>query len=129
MKLPRSLHPVLDSLDPIVADWPADVSTDQLVSWTIQFDPEDYDLALRILKHLNVLGSEDIRTGLRVSYARLQRRAKDRNTEISRANTMFFAVGDAGKSGAMIAYEFRLANELQYWGSGRTPSSAMNLAG
>ena len=25
---------------------------------------------------------------------------------------MFFAVGDAGKSGAMIAYEFRLANEL-----------------
>lgn len=112
MKLPQSLHPTLEALEPIVNDWPGDVSVDQLVNWIIQFDPVDYDLALRILKHLNVLGSEDIRSGLRVSYARLQRRAKDRDTEISKGNTMFFAVGDAGKSGAMIAYEFRLANEL-----------------
>ncbi len=112
MKLPRSLQPTLEALEPIVAGWPADVSIDQLVKWIIQFDPDDHDLALRILQHLNVLGSEDIRSGLRVSYARLQRRAKDRDTEISNRNTMFFAVGDAGKSGAMIAYEFRLANEL-----------------
>ena len=102
MKLPRSLQPKLESLDLIVNDWPADVSVDQLVSWILQFDPDDHDLALRILKNLNVLGAEDIRTGLRVAYARLKRRAKDRDTEITNGNTMFFAVGDSGKSLSLI---------------------------
>lgn len=112
MKLPTAIKPEFEELESICRDWPADVSVDQLVNWILQFDPDDHDLAIRLLRHLNVLGPNDIRSGLQIAYARLKRRAKDRETEISHRNTMFFAVGDAGKSGAMIAYEFRLANEL-----------------
>ena len=112
MKLPKSLQPHLDRIEASVSRWPISISTDAVVRWLLQFDPEDYGLGIRIVENLNVLGPDDIDAGLRVAYARLKRKAKDRETSITVHNTLFAAIGDSGKSGGMIAYSFRIANEL-----------------
>ena len=51
-------------------------------------------------------------SALAISYSKLMRRAKSKKINISLKNTMFAAIGGASKSGAMIAYNFRLINEL-----------------
>lgn len=112
MILPRAIAPSIVELEPIVASWPVTVPFERVVRWLLQFEPEDYDLGIRIIRHLNVLGTEEVRANLKIAYARLQRRARDRKTTIESSNTVFAAMGDAGKSGAMIAYQFRLANSL-----------------
>jgi hypothetical protein len=112
MILPRDIRPVLAQLEPIVAAWPVRVPFERVTEWMLQFDPEDYDVAARIVRHLNVLGTDEIRSGLSIAYTRLQRKAVDRSAKITNRNTVFAAIGDVGKSGAMMAYEFRVANEL-----------------
>lgn len=112
MILPREIRPLLESLEPVVRTWPVSLSFDRVAEWLLQFDPEDYDLGARIVRHLSVLGPDDIRSGLSIAYTRLQRKAVDRDAKINSGNTVFAAIGDVGKSGAMMAYEFRIANEL-----------------
>ena len=112
MILPRDIRPRLEELEPIVRAWPVTMAFDRVVDWLLQFDPEDYDLGARIVRHLNVIGQDEMRRGLSIAYTRLQRKATDRNAKITNGNTIFAAIGDVGKSGAMMAYEFRITNEL-----------------
>lgn len=112
MILPRDVRPLLEELEPIVAAWPVTMPFARVMEWLLQFDPEDYDLAARIIRQLNVIGPDEIRSALSIAYTRLQRKAADRNAKITSGNTVFAAIGDIGKSGAMMAYEFRIANEL-----------------
>lgn len=112
MILPRDIRPLLENLEPVVEGWPVNIPFDRVVDWLLQFDPEDYDVGARIVRHLNILGTDEIRSGLSIAYTRLQRKATDRNAKITSGNTIFAAIGDIGKSGAMMAYEFRVANEL-----------------
>ncbi|ADB16913.1 hypothetical protein Psta_2242 [Pirellula staleyi DSM 6068] len=112
MMLPREVRPLLEKLEPIVKCWSVTVQFERVVDWILQFDPTDYELASRVVQHLNVLGPEEIRSGLSIAYTRLQRKAVDRDAKITTENTLFAAIGDVGKSGAMVAYEFRIVNEL-----------------
>jgi len=84
---------------------------DHVVNWVLQFDAGDYGIACRVLENLNVLGHEDLERALDVAYSRLCRLANERGTSISGTNTLFAGIGEAGKSGSMIAYHFRLSNE------------------
>lgn len=95
-----------------MAAWPIEKSFDHVLKWLMQFDTDDIDLGVRVLKHLNVVGFEDLNTSLSIAYSKLERVAIDKNSKISPRNTLFAGIGDGAKSGAMIGYNFRIANEL-----------------
>lgn len=112
MKYPSSIHDRLNEVENIISTWPINIDIDHVIKWILQFDPSDYHIALRIINNLNVIGYDDLNSALQVAYSRLLRMAKDKNTIIKRENTIFAGIGDAGKSGSMISYHFRLINDI-----------------
>jgi hypothetical protein len=112
MKYPVSHNQRFQEIEEVVAAWPIEKSFDHVLKWLMQFDTEDIDLGVRILKHLNVVGYEDLNTSLSIAYSKLERVAIDKDSRISSQNTLFAGIGDGAKSGAMIGYNFRIANEL-----------------
>lgn len=112
MKYPISHNRRFQEIEEVVASWPVEKSFDDVLKWLMQFDTEDIDLGVRIIKNLNVIGFEDLNTSLSIAYSKLERVAIDKGSKISSRNTLFAGIGDGAKSGAMIGYNFRIANEL-----------------
>jgi hypothetical protein len=112
MKYPISHNRYIEELEAVVASWPVDKSFDDVLKWLMQFDNEDIDLAVRIVKSLNVIGFDDLNTSLSIAYSKLERAAIDRKSPISRKNTLFAGIGESGKSGAMMGYNFRVINDI-----------------
>ncbi len=112
MKYPISLSQRVDEVSSIVADWPVEKDLGQVLNWLMQFDNEDIDLGVRVIRNLNVIGFEDLNTALTIAYSKLERMAIDKGTKITSRNTLFAGIGDGAKSGAMIGYNFRIINEL-----------------
>lgn len=112
MKYPIDIEIRLEEIEEVISTWPKKKRLEDVITWMLQFDNEDFDLAFRIIKNLNVIGPEELNSALAISYSKLMRRAKAKKINISLKNTMFAAIGGASKSGAMIAYNFRLINEL-----------------
>jgi len=112
MKLPSHLKDEAEELEFIVQRWPVKVPFDHVLRWVLQFDSADHSLAVRVLRHLNVVGSSDLDLALQVAYSKLRRKAADRGSHISHKNTLFAGIGSAAKSGAMMAYHLRLIGEI-----------------
>ncbi|MDW3649988.1 MAG: phosphoribosyltransferase [Bacteroidia bacterium] len=112
MKYPSSIDKEIQIVKEIVSDWPVEVDFNNVIKWILQFDTEDFEIPLRIIKYLNVVGYDDLNNALTVAYSKLERMANEKGTKITNKNTLFAGIGDGGKSGAMISYNFRLTNEL-----------------
>ncbi len=112
MKYPVSLSQRIDEVAQIVENWPVEKELREVLNWLMQFDNEDIDLGIRIIRNLNVIGFEDLNTALTIAYSKLERMAIDKGTKITNKNTLFAGIGDGAKSGAMIGYNFRIINEL-----------------
>lgn len=112
MKYPIALSQRIDEVSKIVDGWPVEKDLGQVLNWLMQFDNEDIDLGVRVIRNLNVIGFEDLNTALTIAYSKLERMAVDKGTKINSRNTLFAGIGDGAKSGAMIGYNFRIINEL-----------------
>lgn len=112
MKYPQYLEARLQDIEKVIKTWPLEKSLPDVMSWILQFEPDHYDLALRIVNNLNVIGEHDLKTALSVAYSKLLRHAKDNGIKISKENTLYMPIGSDGESGAMIAYHFRTINDL-----------------
>lgn len=112
MKYPRSIQCQIEEVRTIADTWPAKYDIDNVIKWILQFETPDYDLAVRVIKNLNVLGPEEINNGLSIAYSKLMRKCIERESRIKSQNTLFAAIGTPGKSGSMISYHFRLINEI-----------------
>jgi hypothetical protein len=112
MKYPQALTAKLEDIKAIVDQWSVDISFDEVVRWMMQFDNNDFELAYRIIKNLNVIGYEELKSGLNIAYSKLERKSIEKNAKINTKNTLFAGIGEGGKSGAMVSYNFRIANEL-----------------
>ena len=112
MKYPITIDKKLQEVKEIIERWPVEVHFQDVLKWIMQFDTVDFEIPIRILKNLNVIGFEDLNSALSVAYSKLKRMAIDKETRITTKNTLFAGIGEGGKSGAMISYNFRLINEL-----------------
>lgn len=112
MKYPKYLESKVDEIKKIVESWPVEKDLTEVMSWILQFEPDHYDLAVRVIYNLNVIGPNDLNVALSVAYSKLLRHAKEAGNKISKENTLYMPVGSDGKSGAMIAYNFRTINDL-----------------
>lgn len=112
MKYPKYLEKKIDDIKAIIQTWPLEKTIDEIMSWILQFDSVDYDLAIRVIKNMNVIGQDNLNMALGVAYSKLLRHAKERGEKISNENTLYLPIGSEGKSGAMIAYIFRTINGL-----------------
>ena len=107
--LPSSIASQVERIEQAIAAWPIPVSVDQAVQWVLQFDRDDYGLAIRILEHIAVLSQANIRSAFAVAQAKLERVAAEKDAPIRPGNTLYAGVGHAAKSGALMAYHYRLA--------------------
>lgn len=112
MKYPRELEDKIKEIKEIIAQWPVEKTLQEVMHWILQFEVEDFDLALRILRQLNVIGQKDFEGALRIAFSKLMRHGFERGDKLSNANTIYCPIGTAGKSGAMVAYHFRAINHL-----------------
>lgn len=112
MKYPLKLENKLSQIQEIVLGWPVEKPISDVMKWLLQFESDYYDLAIRVLKNLNVIGSDDLNSALSVAYSKLKRHAREMGNTISKDNTLYMPIGNDGKSGAMIAYNFRMINGL-----------------
>jgi len=112
MNFPHSIKSELDEVSAIIDDWPVKIDFDSVIKWILQFDSPDHNLALRIIRNLNIIGQEDINNALAIAYSKLMRKAVEKNAKITSNNTLFAGIGNAGKSGSMVSYHFRLINQL-----------------
>ena len=112
MRYPETLIDKLDRVKEIHNSWKSSIPFEDVVKWILQFDSEDYDLAIRIIEHINFLNFEDIKNALSIAYSKLIRQSIEKGTKITHRNTLFAGLGDNGKSGSMISYHFRAINEL-----------------
>ncbi|PIF60051.1 hypothetical protein [Flavobacterium sp. 2] len=112
MRYPETLIDKLDRVKEIHNSWKSSIPFEDLVKWILQFDSEDYDLAIRIIEHINFLNFGDIKSALSIAYSKLIRKSIEKGTKITHRNTLFAGLGDNGKSGSMISYHFRVINEL-----------------
>jgi hypothetical protein len=110
--LPSSIANELERLKKAIAQWPIPFPIDQAVKWVLQFDRDDFPLALRVLESIDVLGQRDVRSAFEVAQAKLERAAIEKGTPIKRSNTLYAGVGQAGKSGGVMAYHYRLTAEI-----------------
>ena len=58
MKYPRELEDKVKEIKTIIEGWPVEKSLNEVMEWILQFETEDFELALRILKQLNVVGQK-----------------------------------------------------------------------
>ena len=112
MKYPKYLEVRLQEIREVVESWPIDKPIEEVMSWILQFESSHYDLALRVIKNLNVIGPDDLNIALSVAYSKLLRHAREKDDNISIGNTLYMPIGSDGKSGAMVAYNFRMINDL-----------------
>lgn len=112
MRYPETLIDKLDKVKEIHSSWKSSIPFEDVVKWILQFDSEDYDLAIRIIEHINFLNFGDIKNALSIAYSKLIRKSIEKGTRITHKNTLFAGLGDNGKSGSMISYHFRVINEL-----------------
>ena len=112
MKYPKTLTNKLNEVRSIVEKWNVQIPDSEVIKWMMQFDNTDFELAFRIIKNLNVIGYDELKSGLNIAYSKLERKSIDKNTKINSKNTLFAGIGEGGKSGAMISYNFRMINEL-----------------
>jgi hypothetical protein len=112
MKYPISHNKRFEEIEAVVSTWPVEKNFDHVLKWLMQFDTEDIDLGVRVIKNLNVVGFEDLNTSLSIAYSKPERVEMDKGSKISSQNTLFAGIGDGAKSGAMIGYNFRIANEI-----------------
>lgn len=112
MKYPGSLSKKLESVEQIHKSWNSSIRFEEVVNWILQFDSDDYDLAIRIIANINFLNYGDVKSALNIAYSKLARKAIERGTSIDMKNTLFAGLGDFGKSGSMMSYNFRIINEL-----------------
>ncbi|WP_279360772.1 phosphoribosyltransferase-like protein [Xanthomonas sacchari] len=110
--LPSSLANELERMERAISLWPVQVSMDNAVKWILQFDADDYTLALRIIENIDLLAQRDVRAAFEVAQAKLQRAAAEKGAPINGKNTLYAGVGQAAKSGAVMAYHYRLTAEL-----------------
>lgn len=112
MRYPVSLSDKLEKVEEIHKSWNSSLKFDEVVNWILQFDSEDYDIAIRIISNINFLNYSDIKSALTIAYSKLIRKAIEKDTKITHRNTLFAGLGDFGKSGSMMSYNFRVINEL-----------------
>lgn len=112
MKYPRELENKVKEIESIITEWPVKKTLQEVMDWILQFETEDFDLAIRILRQLNVIGPKDFEGALRIAYSKLIRHGLEKDAKLSKANTIYCPIGSAGKSGAMVAYHFRTVNQL-----------------
>lgn len=62
--------------------------------------------------NLNVIGFEDLNTSLSIAYNQIRARSNRQGIQDIKAATHCSRIGDGAKSGAMIGYSFKIANEL-----------------
>lgn len=106
--MPASLFSQIERIDKVISNWPIDFSIDQAIKWILQFDNDDYQIAIRIIENLDVLAQRDIRSAFEVAQAKLERAAIEKSSPIKRNNTLYAGVGQAAKSGSVMAYHYRL---------------------
>lgn len=102
----------LERVEKAISQWPIPFSVDHAIKWMLQFDRDDYPLALRILESVDVLAQRDVRTAFEVAQAKLERAAVEKGTPIKRSNTLYAGVGQTAKSGSVMAYHYRLTAEV-----------------
>lgn len=112
MKYPSRLEGKLAKISEIVSSWPVEKTVDEVMAWILQFESEYHDLALRIVKNLNIIGPDDLNSALSIAYSKLLRHAREKDLKVNKENTLYMPIGNDGKSGAMIAYNFRMINGL-----------------
>jgi len=112
MIYPKEFSKILQEIKPFIEEWPFPVAFDHVMKWILQFNPDDYDIPVRIIKHLTVMGTQEIRVGLQSAYRRLIRESITKQNEITKMNTIYSGIGKESKSGGLIAYHFRVALEL-----------------
>lgn len=109
---PARLRAALDALEPTVSGWSVPVTMEHMRQWVNQFDPADYDLAVRVAQNLTVVGNSHLREALSAAFRKLSRSAAKAGAAITNTNTVYAGVGDSAKSGALIAYHFRVLHDL-----------------
>jgi hypothetical protein len=112
MKYPRELEDKVKEIEAIIAKWPVEKTLQEVMEWILQFETEDFDLAIRILRQMNVIGQKDFEGALKIAFSKLMRHGQESGANISNTNTIYCPIGTAGKSGAMVAYHFRSVNNL-----------------
>ncbi len=50
MKYPRALEDKVKEIEAIIEKWPVEKSLQEVMAWILQFETEDFDLAIRIIK-------------------------------------------------------------------------------
>lgn len=110
--LPSSVSSQLERIEKAIASWPMPFPLDHAIKWVLQFDRDDYPLALRIIESIDVLAQRDVRAAFEVAQAKLERAAVEKGAPIKRSNTLYAGVGQAAKSGALMAYHYRLTAEI-----------------
>ncbi|MBM9590657.1 phosphoribosyltransferase [Leptospira sp. 201903075] len=112
MKYPKIINDKIEEINKIIETWNVQINQAEVIKWILQYDNEDLDIAFRIIKNLNVIGFDELQNALSIAFSKLERKSIDKNTKITSKNTLFAGVGEAGKSGSMISYNFRIINEL-----------------
>lgn len=110
--LPAAVASQLERVEKVISQWPIPFSVDHAIKWMIQFDRDDYPLALRILESVDVLAQRDVRAAFEVAQAKLERAAFEKGTPIEKSNTLYAGVGQTAKSGSVMAYHYRLIAEV-----------------
>ncbi len=110
--LPATLKALLPKIEAAVLKWPIKISVEHAIKWVMQFDAEDQQLAVRILEQIQVLGSKEVRDALEVAHAKLERMVSEKGAPIKGHNTLFAGIGNAAKSGGLIAYHYRVAVDI-----------------
>jgi hypothetical protein len=110
--LPTTLKALLPKIEAVILKWPIKISLEHAIKWVMQFDTEDQPLAIRILEHIQVVGSKEVRDALEVAHAKLERMVSEKGSPIKRNNTLFAGIGNAAKSGGLIAYHYRVTADI-----------------
>ena len=110
--LPSSLKMLTSRIEKAISSWPIDITMDHAIRWILQFDSDDYLLAVRLIEHLDVLGSAQVRSALEVANTKLMRRASEKGAPIKGDNTLYAGIGSSAKSGSLISYHYRVTAEL-----------------
>ncbi|MBK0004639.1 hypothetical protein [Erwinia sp. S38] len=105
--LPSNLNVLVHTIEKTINDWPVKISLEHAIKWVLQFEVEHYALAVRILENLDILDSSSIRSSLEVAQTKLIRKISEKGSPMKGNNTLFAAIGNTAKSGALIAYHYR----------------------
>ncbi len=71
LKYPIEIEKRLADIEAVISSWPTKKNIEDVVTWMLQFDNEDFDLAFRIIKNLNVIGPDELNSALAISYSKL----------------------------------------------------------